>query len=70
MFVHILKPSFEQILDRFEEMVMKLLQSPILVDPDESREVEKAMSLFLNMDTNFGPFAVNAIIGIILFHLF
>lgn len=62
-------PSLEQILDRFEEMVMELLQSPILVNVDESWEVEKAVSLFLNMDTNFGPFAVNTVVVIILFDL-
>lgn len=51
-------------------MVMQLLKSPIFIDPNESRKVEKAMSLFLNMDTNLGPFLINAIVVIILFHLF
>lgn len=70
LIVDILEPSLEQILDGFEEMVMKLLQSPILIDPDDSWKIEKAMSLFLNMDTDFGPFTVNAIIVVILFDLF
>lgn len=70
LLVHILVPSLEQILYRFEEMVMKLLQSPILIDPNESREVEKSMSFFLNMDADLGPLTVNAIIAVILFQLF
>ena len=70
LLVDILEPSLKQILDGFKEMVMKLLQSPILIDPDDSRKIEKAMSLFLNMDTDFGPFTVNTIIVVILFDLF
>ena len=70
MFVNVFVPSLEEILEIFKEVMMELLKGPVLVDPDDSRKIEKSVRLFVNMDNAFGPIAVDTIVAIILLDLF
>jgi hypothetical protein len=61
-------PSMHEVPEFIKECQMKLLKSPRLPYPDKSWQIEMSM-LFENMDSNFGPFWINTVVGIILFDL-
>lgn len=47
-------PSLEEVLEAVEEVVMELLEGPVLVDPEEPWKVEKAVRIFMNVDADLG----------------
>ena len=59
----VLKPPVKQILKQVEEVVVQLVQGPLLMRPNDSWQ-EYLFIVALNIDHNLNPIVRNAIVGV------